>query len=160
MSFDKIYKYRIEDIIDNINLYYFDLNRILNNTMYTDIDCSKKYWQYFKNLKSINITEIQVPISNVEMIDNRLYVYYLSIKGNFTFKNEDFVEFNVLLQKDNYLYWNEIGIYYLNSHQPFTLTLTDPTWDDYTSTFLYIFKSEYKLYLDKTFEDYYNLLNN
>ena len=138
MGFDKIFKNRIEDIFDNINLYYFDINRILYNTTYKNIDCSEKYPQYFIHLKSIYITDTQVPISNVKMIDNSLYIYYLNIKGYFTFYNGEFVEFNIFLQEDTYFYLNKNGIFYLNPHQPFKIVLTDSTLDEYTDEFLYI----------------------
>lgn len=87
---------RISTVLYNVNLYLYDFNQIIE--MPKNISYKDTKYQYLENLNYY--------ISHFEMseydyiIYSNLDIYYLELKGNFTFDNGDFVEFNAYLRDD------------------------------------------------------------
>ena len=96
-SMEDIFRNKISDTLFRVNLYLYDFNQIME--MSKNISCKNAKHKYFENLDYIYISEFKMS-ENDYLIYSNLDINYLELKGNFTFDNGDFVEFNAYLGDD------------------------------------------------------------
>ena len=71
---------------------------MLKNISFKDTKYDK-----FENLNYIYISQFNLTEYDYVIDFTRLYIYYIELKGNFTFDNGDFIEFNAYLKEDGYM---------------------------------------------------------
>ena len=149
---------KIYDVFSYINLYYYDLIKILDMIKNRNMTINDRDQYYPYNLQFIFISEIDIPIEYCKIEDSTLRVEYIRFKGYFYFYDGDYLEFNAYLSDDNYMYLNyNIGIYFLNKNQPFTIDMMN---ENQNYIYLRIFRREFLFIIDEKYKSYYYNLNN
>ena len=157
---NNVFLRRINDILNNINLYLFDFYQIMDmtkNISYKDTELT-----YLQDIDYIYISEYIVPKDYVYVNFYKLYINYLELSGNFTFNNGDFVEFKAYLKIDNYISLDaKLGIDFYNPRHFFEFKLLDPEIDNNTLfQYEYVFYRKYRYILEENSLIYFKNLSN
>ena len=151
--FDEMFKNRILNIFENINLYYYDLNKILNNSKIINFIYSDIFYPY--NSKYIIINKIELNKEKIIFESNILYVRYLKFNGRFYFYNGDFIEFNAYLKENVEMYLLKNMISFTNKYRPFKVKIIDKSFIDDEYYYEYAFNNEFLYLLDNNCKKYY-----
>ena len=155
--FDEMFKNRILNIFEKINLYYYDLNKILENSKNISFIDSDIYYPY--NSKYVFINTIELSKDKILIESNILYVKYLKFNGKFYFYNGDFIEFNAYLRDNVSLYLYKNMISFTNKYRPFKVKIIDKSIIDDENNYEYAFNKEFLTLLDYKCEQYYKELD-
>ena len=185
--FDEMFKNRILNIFEKINLYYYDLNKILENSKniifyfslfllyllsfkrinliyyflnerkWISFINSDIYYPY--NSKYVFINTIELSKDKIIIESNILYVRYLKFNGRFYFYNGDFIEFNAYLRDNVSLYLYKNMISFTNKYRPFKVKIIDKSIIDDENNYEYAFNKEFLTLLDYKCEQYYKELD-
>ena len=156
--FNDMVQNRFLDLFKSLNLYYYDLNEILENSR--NISASYIDIYYPSNLKYIYINNIELSREKMELILGKLYVYSLKINGTFYFSEGTKERFNAYLANGVYMYLEKNDIDFSKYKSPFIVKLIDKkTIYDFGEDYAHAFNKEYPIFLYNKCLEYYKEFN-
>jgi len=155
--FNDMVQNRFLDLFKSINLYYYDINEIIEKSRNISVSYIDIYYPF--NLKYIYINNTELSREKMELISGKLYVYSFKINGTFYFSGGTKQRFNAYLANGVYMYLEKNDIDFTKYKSPFIVKLIDKTIYDFEEDYTYAFNQEYPNFLYKKCSDYYNEVN-
>ena len=160
-SLNNIFLNRIDSLLfSSINVYLYDFNQIME--MSKNISYKNTKHDYLENLNYIYISQFEMSKDGDYQIElSYIYIQNLKLKGNFTFDDGDFVEFNAYLRNDGEITMDaQHGIEFYNRRKPFLIEPVDPELKKFDYQYSHVFHLKYLDILENNSLIYFNNLYN